>query len=312
MSGRALGDTPGSEERGRFDRSARPRERRPQQRPGEGPGDRLAEVARQGVLLVLALLGLFPLYFTAVNSLKNPTEYAANLLNLPARLHPENFALAWSQISGPMVNSLVITGVSVALTLLLATLSAYAFALMDFPGRHVLFGLVFALLLIPDFLTLIPLYLQIKAVPLPSNDLDLILPTVAAGQAFSILVLRTAFEALPRELLEAARIDGATQWQLLSRIVVPVSTPILVSVAIIRLIPVWNDYLLPSLVLDEAHRTLPVALVAFQGGGASSSTAPNYGALMAAYLISAVPLLVLFSFLMRSYIQGLTGGAVKA
>ncbi len=269
------------------------------------------EWIRQAILLILGLLALFPLYFSVVNSFKNPVQYASSLLSVPAQPHPENYAVAWAQIAGPMLNSVLITLVSVVLTLVFASLSAYAFALMDFPGRHLLFGLTFALLLIPEFLTLIPLYLQIKALPLPSNYLAIILPTVAAGQAFSILVLRTTFENIPREILEAARMDGSGHLQTLLRVVVPVCLPALISVAIIRLIPVWNDYLLPSLVLDEAHRTLPMALVAFQGGGASNLTTPNYGALMAAYVLSAVPLVVLFMFLMRSYIEGLTSGSVK-
>ena len=105
--------------------------------------------------------------------------------------------------------------------------------------------------------------------------------------------------------------DGSGHLQTLLRVVLPVCLPALISVAIIRLIPVWNDYLLPSLVLDEAHRTLPMALVAFQGGGASTLSTPDYGALMAAYVLSAVPLVVLFIFLMRSYIEGLTSGSVK-
>lgn len=269
------------------------------------------ELLRQGILLLLGLLALFPLYFSVVNSFKNPVQYASNLLNVPARLHPENYAVAWSQIAGPMFNSVLVTLLSIVLTLLFAALSAYAFALMDFPGRHLIFALVFALLLIPEFLTLIPLYLQIKALPLPSNYLAIILPTVAAGQAFSILVLRTTFGTIPQGILEAARIDGAGHLQTLLRVVLPICVPALVSVAIIRLIPVWNDYLLPSLVLDDAHRTLPMALVGFQGGGLGTASTPNYGALMASYVLSALPLLVLCSFLMRSYIQGLTSGAVK-
>ena len=269
------------------------------------------ELLRQAILLLLGLLALFPLYFSVVNSFKNPVQYASNLLNVPTTLHPENYAVAWGQIAGPMFNSVLVTLASIVLTLLFAALSAYAFALMDFPGRHLIFALVFALLLIPDFLTLIPLYLQIKALPLPSNYLAIILPTVAAGQAFSILVLRTTFGTIPQGILEAARIDGAGHVQTLLRVVLPICVPALVSVAIIRLIPVWNDYLLPSLVLDEAHRTLPMALVAFQGGGSATTSTPNYGALMASYVLSALPLLVLCSFLMRSYIQGLTSGAVK-
>lgn len=276
-------------------------------RAGLTPG----EIVRQAVLVLFGLLALFPLYFSLVNSFKDRVQYAENLLNIPSTLHPENYAVAWAQIQGPLLNSVIVTVTSVLATLVLASLSAYAFALMDFPGRHLLFGVTFALLLVPEFLTLIPLYVQIRNLTLPSNYLAIILPTIAAGQPFAILVLRAAFEAIPKDMLEAARLDGAGHLQLLRRIVLPISLPILISVAIIRLIPVWNEYLLPSLVLDEAHRTLPVALVNFQGGGAATAVTPNYGALMASYVLSAVPLLVLFAFLMRYYIQGVTSGGVK-
>ena len=269
------------------------------------------EVLRHAALVVLATLALFPLYFSVINSLKSPLQYAQNLLNVPSGLHPENYALAWRQLSGPLRNSLIVSLGSVAATILFASLSAYAFALMVFPGRRLLFALTTLLLLIPDFLTLIPLYVQIKALDLPSNYLSIILPTVAAGQPFAILVLYAAFRTLPRELLEAARLDGAGHWALLRSVVWPLSLPVLISVSVVRLVPIWNDYLLPSLLLDEAHRTVPVALVAFQGGGASSSTAPNYGALMASYVLSALPLVLLFLFLMRSYVQGVSSGGNK-
>lgn len=271
------------------------------------------EVARQVVLLSLGLLSLFPLYYSLVNSFKTPVQFAQNPLTLPTMMAPgaANYLKAWTQIGGPTVNSLLITLSAVLVTLLLAALTAYAFALMKFVGRRGLFAVVFVLLLVPDFLTLIPLYVQIKKLTLPSNYLALILPYVAAGQAFSILVLRTFFAQIPKELLEAARMDGASHLQMLTRIVVPLSVPILVSVGIIRFIPIWNDFLLPSLLLDEQHRTLTMALVKFQGS-AESYSAPNYGALMAAYVLSALPLLILFSFLMRYYIQGLTSGSVKA
>jgi ABC-type glycerol-3-phosphate transport system permease component len=272
-----------------------------------------SEVLRQLTLLILGLLALFPLYFSLVNSFKTPVQYAQNSLGLPADLTPgaANYARAWSQMGLPTFNSLLITLAAVLLTLALAALTAYAFALMEFPGKSVLFAVVFILLLVPDFLTLIPLYVQIKKLTLPSNYLAVILPYVAAGQAFSILVLRTFFAQIPRELLEAARIDGAGHTQILSRVVLPLSVPILVSVGIIRFVPIWNDFLLPSLLLDERHRTLTMALVKFQGS-AESYTAPDFGALMAAYVLAALPLLVLFTFLMRYYIQGLTSGAVKA
>lgn len=282
--------------------------RSPDRRAGSlSPG----ELLRQAVLLVLGLAALFPLYFSVINSLKSPTQYAENLLNLPVPAHPENYALAWSQIQGPLLNSVIVTGVSVLATVAFAALAAYAFALMDFPGRHLLFALTFALLLVPEFLTLIPLYVQVRALPLPSDLLALILPTIAIGQPFAILVLRAAFEAMPRDMLEAARLDGAGHLRLLTRIVLPICLPVLISVAIIRLVPVWNEYLLPSLVLDPSNQTLPVALVNFQGSGTANTGAPNYGALMASYVLAAVPLVLLFAFLMRYYIQGVTSGGVK-
>lgn len=270
------------------------------------------EVLRSLVLLLLALAALFPAYFSLVNSLKSPLQYAENLLNIPTSLHTENYRVAWTQIKGPLLNSVVVTSCSVLATVLFAGLSAYAFALLDFPGRRLLFALTFILLLIPDFLTLIPLYMQIKSLPLYSNYLSIILPTVAAGLPFAILVLYSAFRALPKDMIEAARLDGAGHMALLRFIVLPLSLPIFVSVAVIRLVPIWNDFLLPSLVLDQAHRTIPVALVGFQGGGAATAEAPNYGALMASYVLSALPLVALFSFLMRYYVQGVTTGGVKA
>ncbi|MEF2277228.1 carbohydrate ABC transporter permease [Deinococcus sp. YIM 134068] len=273
----------------------------------------VGELSRQGTLIVLGLLALFPLYFSLVNSFKTPVQYAQNPLNLPPSLGPgaANYARAWSQIGLPTFNSLLITLVSVLLLVMVSALTAYAFALMDFRGKSALFAAVFILLLVPDFLTLIPLYVQIKKLTLPSNYLAVILPYIAAGQAFSILVFRTFFAQIPKELLEAARIDGAGHGQMFTRIVLPLSVPILVSVGIIRFVPIWNDFLLPSLLLDERHRTLTMALVKFQGS-AESYTAPDFGALMAAYVLAALPLLVIFAFLMRYYIQGLTSGAVKA
>ena len=279
---------------------------RPRRRPRVHVGDLL----NQTVLIVLGLLSLFPLYFALVNSVKNAVQYARNPLNLPLEFHWGNYARAWEVLAGPILNTVLIAVASVLLILALSALSAYAFALMDFPGRRMLFGLVFALLLIPGFLTLIPLFLQIKDLGL-SNHLAVILPYVAAGQAFTIFVLKAFFEGLPKDLLEAAKVDGANDFFVFSRVVLPLSVPVLVSLGIINVVPIWNDFLLPFLVLERPYQTVTMALVTFQGN-AESHTAPDFGALMASYVLAAVPLLILFSFLMRYYIEGLTSGSVKA
>lgn len=270
----------------------------------------LAEPLRHIVLMILAFLSLFPIYFLLVNSVKTSLQYAVNPWFFPANPQWVNYARAWKQVAQPIVNSSIIVVVSVAAILLLASLSAYAFAQIPFPGKQVLFTLIFVLLLIPGFLTLIPLYLQIKRLNLSQGYVGLILAYIAGGQAFSIFVLRTFFAGLARELIEAAKIDGAGDLTIFRTIALPLSLPVLTSVGIINLIPIWNDYLLPQLLLDRTHRTITMALVAFQGS-AQSRTSGEFGALMAAYALASVPLLILFAFLMRYYIEGLTSGSVK-
>ena len=172
--------------------------------------NRLGDALKQAVLLLLGFLSLFPIYFTLVNSVKNPEQYARNAFNLPTAPQWGNFVRAWEVIAWPIFNTVFIVVVSVAFILALGSLSAYAFALLEFPGRRVLFALVFALLLIPSFLTLIPLYLQIRELGL-RNHIAVILPYIAAEQAFTIFVLKAFFEGLPKELLEAAKVDGANE-----------------------------------------------------------------------------------------------------
>lgn len=270
----------------------------------------LAAPIRHVTLAVLAFLSLFPIYYILVNALKNRLQYAQDPWFLPPDPQWQNWGKAWEKLSEPLINSTFIAVVSVMGILLLSAMAAFAFAHIAFPGKHVLFMLIFVLLLIPGFLTLIPLYLQIKKLNLGQTYWAVILPYIAGGQAFSIFVLRTFFTGISKELIEAAKIDGASDMRVFRSIALPLSMPVLTSVGIINLVPIWNDYLLPQLVLDKAHRTVTVALVAFQGN-AQSHTAADFGSLMAAYGLASVPLLILFSFLMRYYIEGLTAGSVK-
>ena len=275
-----------------------------------------ATPVRYLVLTLLVIASLFPIYYVLINSVKTSTEFAQNQLALPTSFQWSNFVRAWDQVARPMLNSTVIVAVSVAGILLLSSLAAFAFAFLQFPGKRILFGLVFGLLLIPGFLTLIPLYLQIRRLPdeISSTYLAVILPYIAGGQAFSIFVLKTFFEGISKELLEAARIDGAGDLRIFRSIALPLSVPVLASVAIINLVPLWNDYLLPNLIIGRDNRalqTISMALVEFQGSP-QSQTATQFGALMASYALAAVPLILVFSLLMRYYVEGVTSGAVKS
>jgi ABC-type glycerol-3-phosphate transport system permease component len=274
-----------------------------------------AEPVRHLIIAGLAALTLFPFYFIIVNSLKNTAQFSEDQLGLPTVFQWGNYARAWAVVAGPIVNTAVVVSVSVAGILLLSSLSAYAFAVLEFPFKRLLFLVVFGLLLIPSFLTIIPLYLQIKRFNVGGLRIDntyfaLILPYIAAGQAFSIFVLRTFFAGISKELFEAARMDGAGELRIYRSVVLPLSVPVLTSVAITSFIGLWDDYLLPSLVLQRARQTVAVALVAFQGG-AGSGTVTDYSALMAAYAIASLPLFVLFTLASRNFVEGLTTGALK-
>lgn len=271
------------------------------------------EFIRIAILVILAMLAIFPIFFLLINSTKTQLEFSTNPLALPTAINWQNYRDAFDIINRPILNSVVVVVASVAGIIAFACMSAYAFTFMNFPLRRVLFVLIFALLLIPGVLTLIPLYLQIKRLDflgVSNNWGSLILPYVAGGQAFSIFVLRTFFGGISKDLVDAARVDGASEWHILGKIVVPLSIPVIVSVAVINIVPIWNDYLLPSLLLSEKYRTLTIALVTLQGNAQTHSSS-QFGILMAAYAVACIPLAVLFTFLMRYYVQGLTSGALK-
>ncbi len=268
------------------------------------------ELPKHLTLGLLVLLTLFPIYYIIVNSFKTVTELATSNLNLPSHLEWNNYGLAWTALQLPLLNTSLIVGAGVLGIVALAALSAYAFARIEFPGRNALFVLVFALLLVPGFLTLIPLFLQIKKMNLSGGHLSLILPYIAGGQAFSIFVLKSFFETLPKELFEAAKVDGANDFQMFSRIALPLSVPILVTVALINLVPLWNDLLLPRLVLNEQSKTVTLALLSFTG--VPMGQIGNDAAINAGYVLASLPLVIVMGFLMRYYIEGLTSGSVKA
>jgi ABC-type glycerol-3-phosphate transport system permease component len=269
-----------------------------------------ATLLKHAVLVVLALASLFPIYFMIATSVKNTMEFANQPWAPPNALQLVNYARALAVVLGPMLNSIVVVGVSVLAILLFSSMSAYSFAVLRFPGKELLYVLVFVLLLLPSFLTLVPLYLQITKLGLSHSYLALILPYVAGGQALAVFVLRAFFQGVSRELIEAARIDGAGDVRIYRSIMLPLSIPVLIAVGIINVIALWSDLLLPQLVLDQSHETVTMALVQFQGSAQTFGT-PDFGPLMAAYVLSAIPLLLLFGFLMRYYVEGLTSGALK-
>jgi len=164
--------------------------------------------------------------------------------------------------------------------------------------------------MIPGVLTLVPAFLLIKSFGLLNTYWALILPYVSGGQILAIFILRSFIASLPEELFESARIDGARTWDLYAKITLPLSTPILVTIAIMNVLGTWNDYIWPLVTIPDGRRwTISVGIVSF---GSQYGGLENWGPMFAGYVIASLPLIILFMFTMRYFIAGLTSGAIKA
>ena len=206
------------------------------------------------VVLGLFLVGgIAPLVMAFLISLKTIPQFARQPFALTFPLHWENYGLAFEIVLQFIINSIVVSGVTVIGVLVLASLSAYAFGILEFPGRQVLFYLVLSLMMVPSAMTLIPSFVLVKDLGLINTYWAMILPWIASGQVFAMFILRTFFESLPRELFDAARIDGASEWQGYWRIALPLSKSMLGVAAILNILGTWNNLIWPALTVQPAE-----------------------------------------------------------
>ncbi len=260
------------------------------------------------VVLSLFWLGaILPMVMAFFISFKTLSQFARQPFILTSPLHWENYDLAWQVVQQFILNSLIISSVTVIGVLLCASLSAYAFGILDFPGRHILFYMVLTLMMVPSALTLIPSFVLVKDLRLLNTYWAMILPWIASGQVFAMFILRTFFESLPKELFDAARIDGASEWQSYWRIALPLSKSMLGVAAILNILGTWNNLIWPFLTVTRQD-LLPLTpgLWTYQ-----TANFTRYGLMMAGILIGSIPLVILFIFTSRWFVAGLTSGAIK-
>jgi ABC-type glycerol-3-phosphate transport system permease component len=280
--------------------------------------DLMAEWLRHGFLLLMIFFAFFPFVLMIYSSLKTQTAIEQNFWAPPMSWEDwgarENYALAWQTVAPYIRNSLIVTTTTVFATLVLAIMAAYAFARFRFPGSQLLFFMIIVLLMVPGVLTLISSFMWVRALfwseslNLIDSYAVLILPAVAGAQVGAIFLCRGFFAAMPNELFEAAKIDGANDLQIIWNIVVPLSKPILGTVAVMNILATWNDFMWPLLTVgDKSLYTIAIGLRYFQG-----QYSTDYGPLFAGYTIASIPLIVLFILTMRYFIAGLTSGAIKA
>ena len=261
------------------------------------------------VLLVLLIVTFIPIVYLVALSLKDNGQIYGRFWSMPDPNRWENFALGSLAIWRAVLNSILTSGSSTAATVVLASLSGYVFARHRFPGKEMIYTGILALLMIPPILTLIPAYVLILNMGLENTYWALILPWTSGGQVFALLLCRSFFATLPEEFFDAARIDGASELQSFARIAVPLSAPILVTVAVVRLVTTYNQFMWPLVVISSPKRqVVAVALTQFT----SEIGVTDLGPQMAGYILASVPLIVLFSFGMRHYVRGLTAGGLKA
>ncbi len=254
-----------------------------------------------GAYLILMVL---PFVWLLVSSLKTTSEMFSSPFAPPAVLHWSNFVEAWQTgVAKYLLNSLFVTALSVAAILVVSGLAAYALARSQFPGRTGFYVLLITGYAIPIHTVLVPLYEMLRATNALNSYAGLILPYVAFGIPFSVLLLYAFFLDFPKELEEAARLDGCNEWQLLARVVAPLSLPGLSSVAIFQGVFIWNEFLLALILIsDDGLKTLPFGLVVFQGSYAS-----NWPLLLASVTMATLPILILYLLLQRQFVNSLAG-----
>jgi raffinose/stachyose/melibiose transport system permease protein len=275
------------------------------------PGRRRAE---EGLLLaslmVLSLLWLMPFGSVVLTAVRSQADLFANgVFAWPERFVWGNFAEAWDtgDFSIYFKNSLFLILFKVPLGILLAALAAYPLAKLRFALSTPIFIFFLLGLAVPVQVTLQPLLVMMKQLGIANTIWALIPPYVAFGLPFQIFVMRGFFRLIPDELIEAARLDGASELAIFRKIMLPLSVPALATLFIIDALATWNEFLI-ALVLISAKesRTVPVGLLQFQGEYSS-----QYTLLMAGIVISIVPVIVIFVFLQRYFVAGLTRGALK-
>lgn len=260
------------------------------------------------LLGVLVALTFAPFFFMLTLSLKDNAQFYKSFWAISLPLHWENFGIAFTELLPYLVNSVIVSGASVLGVVLFSCFAAYAFARFHFVGRELLYYMVLALMMIPSILMLVPQFLLVKNLGLLGTRWAMILPYIAGGQVLAVFIMRAFFAGLPEELFEAARIDGAGELGAFWRIALPLTTPVLGTVAIMQVLATWNDYVWPFVVTSQSPnlRTLVVGLVAFQ-----QRHYTDWGPLMAGYTLAALPLVILFFFTVRYFVEGLTAGALK-
>ncbi|MGZ0876756.1 carbohydrate ABC transporter permease [Priestia megaterium] len=259
-------------------------------------------------LIVYFIVIAYPLLWMIISSFKSTEEIFTHSWSMPHTWLIENYVTAWkSGISSYFLNSVIVTGASCFLTVLVSALGAYGLSRFEFQGKAFVLIICLGGLMLSPQVSLIPLYSIIQKLGIYNTHLALILPYVAYRIPLTILLIRAYFLSIPKELEEAARLDGCTSLGILFRIFIPMSTPILLTTTILTAYYTWNEFMFAIIFIDDdSLRTIPAGLMQFR-----DALQTDWGVLLAGLTISAAPIVMLFLFMQKYFIRGIANGSVK-
>lgn len=276
---------------------------------GKYPGDNLSLLVTYIVLLAIVVLTFYPVLWMIFGSLKDNAEFYKNIWGLPTTPAWINYIDAWKKanLGLKFLNSVIATLGTLLLSIPLTAIAAYALAKIKFPGSRFLYILFILGMMIPQGITAIPIFSVIIQMGLLNTRLSLILVYAAQNLGFGIFLMYAFYKSIPKELEEAALIDGCTPIGAFFRVILPLVKPGLATQVVFSGMNAWNEYFLSSILIrSENLETLPLGLVNFTGRYAT-----NYPQLFAALAIATLPVLILYILGQKQFISGMTAGAVK-
>lgn len=279
-----------------------------QKRVGALTKTRKRQFGLKTALLIFVAVSLAPYLFMLITSFKTNQQFAENFWQPVLPMHFENFAVAWEQVAPYLWNSIFVSAASIVAILLIASIAGFVLARYRFLGGGIVYGAVLVLMAVPSITSLIPLFVLMRQLGLLNTYLALVIPYTSGGVILGTILIRNFVRGIPQTIFDAARMDGASDLRMYRSIMLPLSLPVLGTIALMTVSSVWNDFFWPLLVIsDNSLRTVSVGLQFFQGQNATA-----WGPLMAGYLIASLPLVILFTFLSKYFLAGVQGGVTGA
>ncbi|HVY50660.1 MAG TPA: carbohydrate ABC transporter permease [Devosia sp.] len=262
------------------------------------------------VLVAIAIVWIAPFVFIAFTSLKTTAQIAqTSPFSPPLTPAWENFSKAWARgnFSSAVFNSTLITLIKVPLGLFISAMAAYSLSRIEFAGQRLIYLLILFGTMIPFQVMLAPIFGVVNDFHLINSYVGVILPYLAFGVPYQVFILHGFFKEVPRELSEAAQIDGASHFTIFLRIFLPLSLPVLSALLILDFVATWNEFAMALVILqDNRLWTLPLSLMSFQ-----TQFSRDYGQLNAAIIMTVLPAIIVYMIFQRYFVSGLTSGAIK-